>query len=93
MVLWTGVWQYLAHQLIGIRLLDMLKDITPFLLASVVCMAVAYLTTQAIPVLALQIIAQIVIASLSYMAIMKIAHVKIFNECIQFIFKHHETIH
>lgn len=93
MVLWTGVWQYLAHQLIGIHLMDMLKDITPFLLASVVCMAVAYLTTQAIPVLALQIIAQIVIASLSYMAIMKIAHVKIFNECIQFIFKHHETIH
>lgn len=93
LILWTGVWQQLAHQLIGLRLTDMLKDICPFLLAAVACIGTAYLTTRDIHQPIVQLIARIVIAAVLYVGIMKLAHVKIFDECIQFIFKRHETTH
>ncbi|MDE5570741.1 MAG: oligosaccharide flippase family protein, partial [Prevotella sp.] len=93
LILWTGVWQQLTHQLIGLRLTDMLKDICPFLLASIVCIGAAYFATQSIQQPVIQLIVRIIIAAVLYVGIMKLAHVKIFDECIQFIFKRHETTH
>ena len=93
LVLWTGVWQVLTYKLIQFRFLDLLKDVCPFLLATLASIAVAYYATLAISNTIGLILSRIVITSLLYVAIMKIAHVKIFQECIQFLFKHHETNH
>lgn len=92
-VLWTGVWQLLTYRLIQLRFLDLLKDVCPFLLAALASITVAYYATLAISNTIGVILSRIVITALLYVIIMKIAHVKIFQECIQFIFKHHETNH
>ena len=93
LVLWTGIWQVLTYRLIQFRFLDLLKDVCPFLLAALASIAIAYYATLAISNTIGLILSRIVITSLLYVAIMKIAHVKIFQECIQFLFKHHETNH
>ena len=93
LILWTGIWQVLAYRLIQFRFIDLLKDVCPFLLATIGCIGVAYYTTLFITNVIALILSRIIITSLLYMAIMKIAHVKIFKECIQFIFKRHEINH
>ena len=93
LILWTGIWQILTYRLIQLRFIDLLKDVCPFLLATIGCIGVAYYTTLFITNVIALILSRIIITSLLYMAIMKIAHVKIFKECIQFIFKRHEINH
>lgn len=93
LILWTGIWQVLAYRLIQLRFINLLKDVCPFLLATIGCIGVAYYTTLFITNVIALILSRIIITSLLYMAIMKIAHVKIFKECIQFIFKRHEINH
>ena len=93
LILWTGIWQVLTYRLIQLRFTDLLKDVCPFLLATIGCIGVAYYTTLFITNVIALILSRIIITSLLYMVIMKIAHVKIFKECIQFIFKRHEINH
>lgn len=93
LILWTGIWQVLAYRLIQLRFIDLLKDVCPFLLATIGCIGVTYYATLFITNVIALILSRIIITSLLYMAIMKIAHVKIFKECIQFIFKRHEINH
>ena len=93
LILWTGIWQVLANRLIQLRFINLLKDVCPFLLATIGCIGVAYYATLFITNVIALILSRIIITSLLYMAIMKIAHVKIFKECIQFIFKRHEINH
>ena len=93
LILWTGIWQVLAYRLIQLRFINLLKDVCPFLLATISCIGVAYYTTLFITNVIALILSRIIITSLLYMAIMKIAHVKIFMECILFIFKRHEINH
>ena len=93
LILWTGIWQVLANRLIQLRFINLLKDVCPFLLATIGCICVAYYATLFITNVIALILSRIIITSLLYMAIMKIAHVKIFMECILFIFKRHEINH
>ena len=93
LILWTGIWQVLTYRLIQLRFINLLKDVCPFLLATIGCIGVAYYTTLFITNVIALILSRIIITSLLYMVIMKIAHVKIFKECIQFIFKRHEINH
>ena len=93
LILWTGIWQVLAYRLIQLRFINLLKDVCPFLLATIGCIGVAYYATLFITNVIALILSRIIITSLLYVAIMKIAHVKIFKECIQFIFKRHEINH
>ena len=83
-VLWTGVWQLLAHRLTGLRLLDVGKDIAPFLLAALMCIGAAELITaplaQRLPLL----IAKVAVVAVCYAATMKVARVKIFDECVNY---------
>lgn len=86
-VLWLAVWQWQAHRLIGIRIAEVLADTMPFMLSAAAVMAVTHFATRAIPSLALLLLSRIVIASLLYLAIMKIAKVEILNECLRFVRK------
>ena len=47
-VLWLLAWHWFAHRLIGLRLLDVLRDLLPFCLLSLAVMAVTYWVTQPI---------------------------------------------
>ena len=93
LILWTGIWQILTYRLIQLRFIDLLKDVCPFLLATIGCIGVAYYATLFITNVIVLILSRIIITALLYVAIMKIARVKIFKECIQFIFKRHEINH
>ena len=86
-VLWLAVWQWQAHRLIGIRIAEVLADTMPFMLSAAAVMVVTHFATRCIPNLALLLLSRIVIASLLYLAIMKIAKVEILNECLRFVRK------
>jgi len=90
-ILWVGVWQVLAKRVLALSNVDIIKDIVPFLFIALICTGIAYLTTQNILILELRIVVRILITALLYIGVMKIAHVKIFDECIQFLLKrfHH----
>ena len=92
-IAWLGIWHIFAKRLIGIRYRDLFKDITPFMLASAGVMIIThYLTTllsnNIIPYIASPYILlplRIVIAAALYYAVMKLARVKIMDECISYI--------
>lgn len=88
LVLWTLVWQILANRLIGLSHIAMLKDLCPFLLIALACVAVAYVLTISIEQLTLLIIARVLVAASLYVGIMKMANVKIFNECMNYFLSH-----
>lgn len=88
-ILWLSVWQLFAGRLIGIKCLDVASDIAPFMLASLGVMAATYYVTSpdvigvVKPYILLSI--RIVIAGILYFAVMKVAKVRIFEECLSYI--------
>lgn len=85
-ILWLMVWHHYTHRLIPLKLTDTLKDILPFMLAAAFTMAVAYLSTLAIDNLPLRMLAKIGIAAGVYFVLMKVAHAKILDECLSYLF-------
>lgn len=86
-ILWLLVWQYYAKRLIGLKLLDAIKDILPFALISAAIMIACYYITLPIANLKLLLATRIVMAAIMYVAVMKILKVKMLDECINFIRK------
>ena len=86
-ILWLGVWQVLATRLAGIRLLDVLKDIVPFLVVSLLVMTITYISTANITNLVLLLGARILMAVVLYAGMMKLLRAKVMEECIDFIRK------
>ena len=92
-IAWLGIWHIFAKRLIGISFLDIAKDIAPFMLASAGVMVIThYLTTSLLcgisPYLASPFVLlplRVVIAAILYYCIMKVARVKIMDECINYI--------
>ena len=92
-IAWLGIWHIFAKRLIGIRYRDLFKDIAPFMLASAGVMVIThYLTTLlsnsiapyiASPYILLPL--RIAIAAALYYAVMKLARVKIMDECISYV--------
>lgn len=89
-ILWIFVWQWTAHRMIGLRLIDMLKDTVPFLVVAVAVMAVTYLITSAISNLVLLLASRVVIAAALYYLTMRLLHAKVLEECIKMV--RHKTI-
>ncbi len=88
LVLWTGVWQVMAHRLVGLRFVDMLKDVLPFLLSAAACTGMAWEATCNISQPVVSILLRIAITAVLYIGIMKVAKVKIFDECINYLLLH-----
>ena len=63
----------------------MLRDLLPFLLITVVVMALTYLVTLFIHNAYFLLASRILIAAALYAITMKLLHAKIFEECIEFI--------
>ena len=85
-ILWLFVWQWFAHRLIGLRLWDVLRDILPFFIFTVLVMATTWWLTRGIENLWTLLFCKIGIASLLYGGIMWLSGAKIMRESIQYIF-------
>lgn len=86
-ILWLGVWQWQAHRLIGLRWREVLADTMPFMLAAAVVMGCTYWLTSALADCYVLLPVRIVTAAVLYFAVMKLARVKILDECIGFFMK------
>jgi O-antigen/teichoic acid export membrane protein len=86
-ILWLFAWMPSAKRIIGLRLLHVIKDTAPFILCGALVMIVTYFTTKAITNIYLLLMVRILMASALYYGVMRILHVVILRECMQFIFK------
>ena len=84
-ILWLLVWQLATGRLTGLRLVDALCDVMPFLLAAAAVMAVTFWLTAGIGNRLLLLSVRVVLAAVLYILIMKVARVKMLDECIAFI--------
>lgn len=84
LVLWLAVWQYIAYRMVGVTVLETLKDLGPFCLAAFMTMAVTYGLTSFLHGHALLFLSRVVIASVVYFIVMKLSHAVILEECLAF---------
>lgn len=85
MVLWLGVWQWMARRLVGVSLADILRDLAPFLLAAAATMAATWAATCWLHGVVVLFLARVAVAATLYYAIMRAAHVVILDECVAFL--------
>lgn len=86
-ILWLFVWQYFANKEIGIRLLDVLKDILPYLVITLIVMFITYFSTTFIHNKIVLLIVRLIMASFLYFIIMKISGSQILEECIGYFLR------
>ena len=84
-ILWLLAWQWFAKRLIGYSYVNLLRDLLPFVLITVAILAVTYFVTLPLTNLVALLVARVVIAGLLYALAMRTLHVKIFDECVDFI--------
>ena len=90
-VTWMFVWHFFVRRLTGYTTVMFLRDILPFALSAFAVMAVTRLATSPIDSLPLLLASRIVLAAVLYYAVMRIAHAKILDECINFVFKRNKN--
>ena len=84
-ILWLLAWHWFAHRLIGLRLLDVLRDLLPFCLLSLAVMAFTYWVTQPIRSLLPLLLARVLLAAVLYLGALKLLHAQILEECLAFV--------
>ena len=87
MVLWLAAWQVAANHLINLKWSEAFLDIVPFLLITVVVFTITYFATLFIHNNVLLLITKVILGAALYIIVMKLATVKIFDECWQFLRK------
>lgn len=86
-IVWMFLWYAMVRRLMGYRLLDFACDVMPFLLSALAVMTVTHLLTAFIGSLALLLCARVLLAATLYYAVMRVARVKILDDCIRFLLK------
>ena len=87
LILWLGVWQFIARRMVGIRFRDVLLDVCPFMLIALACVTVAWFATRGISSPVMSIASRIVVTATLYIGIMKLSGAKIFDDCVRFLMK------
>lgn len=87
MVLWLAAWQVAAKHLINLKWSEAFLDIVPFLLIAIAAFAITYFGTLFIHNNVLLLITKVILGAALYIIVMKLAKVKIFDECWQFLRK------
>lgn len=87
MILWLAAWQVVAKHLIDLKWKEAFLDIAPFLLITVTVFAITYFSTLWIHNKVLLLITKVFIGAILYIIVMKLAKVKIFVECWEFLSK------
>jgi O-antigen/teichoic acid export membrane protein len=78
-------WQYFAKKIVSISFLSLLKDILPFMFASILCCSVGYFATLHIPSAWLTISLKIVITAGLYFLILRLTNAAIYKESIAYL--------
>ena len=86
-ILWLGAWMPSAKRIIGLRFLNVLKDIVPFMLCGALVMVATFFATMAISNIYLLLVVRVLIAAALYFGMMRLLNVVILRECMQFILK------
>ena len=84
-IFWVFVLWFMVNRLTGYRLFSFLKDILPFLLAAAGVMAVTWFATEPITSLWQLLLSRVVLAIVLYYMVMRLARVKMLDECQQFL--------
>ena len=84
-ILWFGAWLPFAKRLIGLRLLDVFKDVVPFMVIAAAVMLATHYATLSVNSLWLLLLVRIALAAVLYYVVMRLLNVAILNECLQFI--------
>ncbi|GHT59092.1 lipopolysaccharide biosynthesis protein [Bacteroidia bacterium] len=79
------VWQYYVHQLTGLRLKDVLKDILPYLAVTLLCFAATWLITIGIQNIYFLLVSKIILSTIFYILAMKISNSVMFKESLEFL--------
>ena len=86
-ILWLGAWMPSAKRIMGLGLLNVVKDIAPFMLCGALVMVATHFATMAITNLYLLLLVRILMATALYYGVMRMLNVVILRECMQFILK------
>jgi len=79
------LWQRYVYQLIGLKLRDVLKDISPYLGITVICLLIAWIATIKIQNIYLLLSGKVAISAFLYIFVMKISRSVIFKESMEFL--------
>jgi O-antigen/teichoic acid export membrane protein len=79
------IWHYYTKKLIQLRLLYVIKDISPYLLTTLGAIFITWFLTKGISNLYLLLFAKIIIVAILYICVMKVFNSKIFMESYNFI--------
>lgn len=92
-IVWVFVWHHFTGNLSGYKLLMFIKDIMPFCITAATIMTATYFATATITNLWLLLFSRIIIAALLYYFVMRLARVKILDDCITFAKSCFNNIH
>lgn len=85
--IWLIAWHLICNRLIKIRLWDVLKDITPYLVITWAVLGVAYWVASQFDNIYLSLVLKISVSVILYVGIMWLTNSVIFKECVQFMLK------
>ena len=83
-ILWVGVWFFFVARQTGYHILAFLKDTMPFALAAAGVMVMVYFFTRLITPLWFLIVSRVLLAVVLYYIVMRLARVKILEDCQRF---------
>lgn len=86
-IVWLPIWHWYVNQLIGVRLINVLKDIFPYISISLFIFLFVYLVTIQIDNMYYLIISKISLSIISYCSLMFIGKSVIFKESLSYFFK------
>lgn len=84
-IAWTLVWHGFVHREIGLRLWDVIRDISPYLLITVVLIEIAHLLTVGLDSLYLRFLVKVVFVAVTYCLTLWLLRSTIFREAIDFL--------
>ncbi len=84
-IVFLAVWQHFLYRLTGIRAIVVAKDVCPFMFAAAAVMAFTWFVTKPISSLLLLFLCRVLLAAVLYFAVMKLAKVKMLDECMKFL--------
>jgi len=79
------IWYYFVRRLVGLQLLDILKDILPYLAVTLFSFGIAWLATQNIHNIYFLMILKLLISVILYIFVLKISKSVMFKESMEFL--------
>jgi len=86
-IAWILVWHWFAHREISLRLWEVIRDISPYFIISIVLIYAAHLLTTGIGNLYLSFLAKVLFVAISYCLVLWLLKSTIFMESIDFFRK------